>query len=164
MKSCAVNSSPVIFDPLASYPCSSALVAFPQELFYFLLLPPIIFEAGYTLRKKVHIGQYCTLSSPTVNCTVTPLECLYHRCFTREPITYICDQLDVDFTYDDFGICDTFYTPDWTGNPGDDSGSQYHFVLVLVKIRPTPKYVITERVFQARSYRFSDLISQYLSI
>lgn len=46
------------------YPSKDELdfLSFQPELFFFLFLPPIIFEAGYTLRKKQFFSNFWTIT------------------------------------------------------------------------------------------------------
>ena len=48
----------------AIYPSSEEIefLSFEPQMFFFLLLPPIIFEAGYSLRKKDFFANFWTVS------------------------------------------------------------------------------------------------------
>jgi solute carrier family 9 (sodium/hydrogen exchanger), member 8 len=54
------------------YPSEEELefLTFEPELFFFLLLPPIIFEAGYTLKKKDFFANFWTISLFAVGGTI----------------------------------------------------------------------------------------------
>eukprot|EP01036_Dinobryon_divergens_P040720 gene40720-53872_t len=54
------------------YPSKEELqfLSFDPQLFFFLLLPPIIFEAGYSLKKKEFFANFWTISLFAVGGTI----------------------------------------------------------------------------------------------
>jgi sodium/hydrogen exchanger 8 len=67
-------------------------LSFEPELFFFLLLPPIIFEAGYSLRKKSFFANFWTISLFAVGGTLVSTFIVGYAVYTAG----LMDIVDID--------------------------------------------------------------------